>query len=556
MHPLLLTLLLAHGAGPGMTAAVNDPLSHGVVGDNLLSLDEAIRVANGALMPNMLSAAEQARITGTGMAVGTIVVSRMVTPTITLQAPLSDLTGMGMGHHVEVMGMPMSMPMPMPGMSMLPVIQGGAHARVFTLRTHDCAIHGLRIVGGQVAVDARMAMATAMGMPMAEVMHCELVGQTVAGVKVHGVGMDESMLMLMHVDFRNMPLGILMDDQVVGGESMVEAEDCSMDGVQLGCRVLEGGVGARMSMLNWFRSTFANGVTFSEKRRAAASTQQFMYRIVHSDLTCTGDVLDVQGGANGLTMVHHHHGDFVAGAGRKAFWVWPRTAEFDIHGSEMTFVGDVLVAANLASMRVWQQNNVFRNGTVTYDVDGALPNLRWNRYENCALVVPAAARSPVAVRECELANTSCSSASFLAPITLQGGWRSGGGMTGFASESNPAPGRFLGAATIAPAAPQLGGNLTFATDLPPGVAAMWDVGLAFARPTTTMEPVRFYGDPNNCVVLPMVLTLQTTTVVAIPMTMALVGMEFYGQAVAFPLSGQTWMPSYHLPRGQRITPRM
>lgn len=552
MHPLLVALALAQGPGPGLTATVNDPQSHGVVGDNLLSLDEAIRVANGALMPTMLSAAEQARIAGAGMSVDTIVVDQATTPTITLQAPLSDLTGMGMGHHVTVMGMSM----PMPGMSMLPVIQGGAHARVFTLRTHECAVHGLRVVGGQVGVDARMAMATAMGMPMAEVMDCELDGQTVAGVKVHGVGMDESMLMLTGVAFTNMPLGILMDDQVVGGESMVEAERCTMDGVQLGCRVLEGGVGARMSMLYWFRSTFTNGATFSEKRRTTASTQQFMYRIVHSDLTCAGDVLDVQGGPNGLTMVHHHHGDFVAGAGRKAFWVWPRTAEFDIHGSEMTLVGDVLVAANLASMRVWQQNNTFRNGTVTYDVDGALPNLRWNRYENCALVVPTAARSPVVVRECELVNTTCNGASFLAPLSLVGSWRSGGAMSGFAGENAPAPARFLGLGTIAPGDPQLGANLTFTTDLPAGVAAMWDIALSYARPTTTMEPVRYYGDPNNVAILPVLATLQTTTVVAIPMTAALVGIEFYGQAVAFPLAGQPWMPAYHLPRGQRITPRM
>lgn len=552
MLAFLFPLLLAQGPGPGLTATVNDPQSHGVVGDNLLSLDEAIRVANGALMPATLSPAEQARITGSGAMVGTIVVDQMVTPMITLQAPLSDLTGMGMGHHVEIMGMFM----PMPGMSMLPVILGGAQPRVFTLRTHDCAIHGLRIVGGQVAVDAKMAMATAMGMPMAEVMDCELVGQTVAGVKVHGVGMDESMLMLENVSFANMPLGILIDDQVQGGESMVEAEHCSMDGVQLGCRVLEGGIGARMSMLYWFRSTFTNGATFTEKRRLPTSTQQFMYRIVHSDLVCTGNVMDVEGGPNGLTMVHHHHGDFVAGAGQKAFWVWPRTAEFDIHGSEMTFVGDVAVTANLASMRVWQQNNVFRNGTVTYDVDGALPNLYWNRFENCALVVPAAARSPVALRQCEFANTTVNGASFLAPVTMQGCFRSGGSMTGFASETNPAPGRFLGVGTVSPAEPMLGANLTFQTDLPAGVMAMWDIAFCYARPTTTMEPVRYYGDPNNVAILPVLATGQTTTVVGIPTTAALVGMEFYGQSVAFPQSGQPWMPPYHLPRGQRITPRM
>jgi hypothetical protein len=552
MNILIAALVLSQGPVPGLTAAVNDPQSHGVVGDSLLSLDEAIRIANGALALTALSAAEQARITGSGTTVDTILVDQMLTPTITLQSPLSDLVGTGMGHHVTVMGTSM----PMPGMSMLPTIQGGAQPRVFTLRTHECTVQGLRIVGGQVGVDAKMAMPTAMGMPMAEVMDCELVGQTVAGVKVHGVGMDESMLMLMHTSFSNMPLGILIDDQVVGGESMVEAEHCTMDGVQLGSRVLEGGVGARMSMLYWFRSTFSNGTTFAEKRRAPTSTQQFMYRIVHSDLACTGDVLDIEGGPNGLTMVHHHHGDFVAGAGHKAFWVWPRTAEFDIHGSEMTFVGDVAVAANLASMRVWQQNNTFRNGTVTYDVDGALPNLRWNRFENCSLVVPAAARSPVTLRECELANTTCNGASFLAPLTLLGSWRSGGGMTGFAAETNPAPGRFLGVGTISPAEPQLGSVLTFQTDLPQGVLAMWDIALSFARPTTTMEPVRFYGDLNNIAVLPMVAMLQTTTLVPIPSTSALIGIEFYGQSVAFPLPSHGWMPAFHLPRGQRITPRM
>ena len=93
-------------------------------------------------------------------------------------------------------------------------------------------------------------------------------------------------------------------------------------------------------------------------------------------------------------------------------------------------------------------------------------------------------------------------------------------------------------------------------DLPAGVMAMWDIAFCYARPTTTMEPVRYYGDPNNVAILPVLATGQTTTVVAIPTTAALVGMEFYGQSVAFPQSGQPWMPPYHLPRGQRITPRM
>lgn len=544
MLSLLVPLLLAQG--PGLTATVDDPQSHGIVGDALLSLDEAIRIANGTLLPATMSVAEQARITGTGTLLDAIVIDAMITPTITLQGPLTDFTGpAGVHHHVEIMGMTMpSMPMP--------VIQGGTHARVFTFRTYNVALHGVRVVGGQVAIDAVMPMPTSPSSHMAEVMHCEFAAQTTAAVHVHGTGMDESMVMVEECTLENMPLGFLLDDQTAGGMVMVEAERVHLDGVTLGCRVLEAGAGANMSMFLFFRGSFVNGTTFAEKRRQAPSTQQFMFRIVHSTITCSGNVLDVEGGANGLTMIHHHHSDFVAGPGQKAFWVYPRTAEFDVHGSEMTFDGDVAIAANLASMRIWQQNNHYRNGTVTLDVDGALPNLLWNRYENCTFVVPVTARSPVVVRGSQLTGTTVNSASFLAPITLQGCWRNGGTVTGFASETLAAPAPFLGTTAVTPAEPQVGTSVQLTTDLPFGIGLVWDFAISYPRPTTTAEPVRFYGDPATVVVLPALVLFQSSMTVPIPNTAALAGLEFYVQGISLPLLGQMQAPAYHLPRGQLI----
>ncbi len=544
MLSLLFPVLLCHG--PGLTANVDDPASHGTVGDSLLSLDEAIRLANGTLTIAQLSTAEQARLVGAGTMVETIVVDAMTTPVITLTAPLSDVAGMpGMPHHVMVMGMaPTGMPMP--------VLQGGSQTHVFALRTHDCAVHGLRIVGAQVAIDARMAMPAMPAMHMASVEHCELDGQTVAAVRLHGVGMDESMLMVTSSEVRNAPVGFLLDDQTAGGMVMLEGERVTIDGVALGCRVVEGGTGGNMSMCMLFRSTFVNGATLAEQRRTPTSAQQFMFRFVHTDATCTGNVLDIEGNAVGLTMIHHHHGDFVAGAGQRAFWCWPRTAEFDVHGSEMVFDGDVEIAANLATMRVWHQNNLYRNGTVTYDVDGALPNLLWNRFENCVIDVPAAARSPVVIRASHLDGTSVQSAAFLAPITLLRCWRSGGSLSGFATEQQTAPARFLGTTEVSPPEPQLGASMTLATDLPFGVGLVWDVALSFARPNTTLEPVRFYGDPATVVVLPALVLFQSQIVVPIPTTPALAGMEFYVQGISLPLLGQPWVPAYHLPRGDLV----
>ncbi len=548
--PLLAASLLCQGPGSHLTANVNDPVSHGVLGDARLSLDEAIRLANGTLALASLSLTERAQVTGTGTFVDAIQIDSMMVPQITLQQPLTPVTGMSMmGPMVAIRGMTMM------GMGGMPVIQAGSQPYALALRTSMVMVEGLRIVGGQVGVDARMA---SMGMPMAEmamVMDCELEGQIQSGIRLHGTGTDESMLMVMRTSLHNMPTGFVVDDQTVSGSCMGECEFLSFDGVNLGCDVIENGMG-NLSMWMLFRSSFTNGQTLARKRRGAASTQQFMFRIVHTEAQCDGDVLDVQGNSAGLTMVHHHHSDFFTTPTHKAFYAWPRTAEFDLHGSEMKFRGDVTLAGNPFTMRVWQQNNHYENGTVTLDVDGALPNLLWNRYTNCTLVVPASARSPVAVRSSEFFSTTVNGLSLFAPISLQGCYRSGGSLSGQVTEVAPAPARFLGTTTVAPIDPPIGGTVRVSADLPVGIGAVWDFALSYPRPTTTIEPVRFYGDPSTVIVMPGFVVFQSNVDVPLPYNLALVGMEFYVQAIALPLLGQPYAPAYHLPRGGLMRPRM
>ncbi|HEU4418175.1 MAG TPA: hypothetical protein VFT55_04510, partial [Planctomycetota bacterium] len=289
LFTLLFPFLLAQG--PGITANVTDPLSHGTVGDLVLSLDEAIRLYNGTLTASQLSPAEQACLAGTGL-VATILIDAAVTPVITLQAPLTDLVGPGVHQHVHIEGMT--------GGNGKPVIQGGAQPRVFTFRTINAMLHGLRIVGGQVGFDGRMPQPASPAAHMAEIMECEFDGQTVAAVRLHGTGTDESMVMVEDTSFSNMPLAFLLDDQTAGGMVMAEAERIDCDGVVLGCRVLENGTGgANMSMFNLYRSTFANGTTLAEQRVSPTAAQQFMFRFIHSQVTCSGDVLDIEGNAPG-----------------------------------------------------------------------------------------------------------------------------------------------------------------------------------------------------------------------------------------------------------------
>jgi hypothetical protein len=533
--------IAALGQGPSVSASVDDPNSHGTLGDNLLSLDEAIQVANGTLLISQLSAAEQARISGSGL-VTVILVDAATTPTITLQAPLTAITGpAGAVDPVTITGTAAG--------GALPVLAGNTQATILNIQTHLTVISGFRLENGAVAVDAIMPAASMMA--KARVGNCEFDGQSSAAVQVRGVGSDNTNLMVHDSSIRNTPLGFRLDDQATSGIMISENERITMDGVTLGCEVNEAGAGM-MTMWQFWRSTFVNGETLARTTRSPTSDKLMMLRIVHSDAICTGDVIDMTGTAAGTSMLHHHHGDWTAGPGKRAIWTHPRTAQFDIHGSEMEFHGDVELAAGSTSPRIWQQNNYYQNCAITFDIDGALPNLIWNRYDNCTIDVPSLARSPVKIRDSQLSNTSISSQSFLAPIDLEGCYRSGGSMTGFATETAVAPAEFLGTTTITPEEPQLGSTLQISADLPSGISLIWDFADSFARPVTSTEPVRFYGDPATAAILPVVVINQSTILLTIPTNTALVGLEFYVQGISVPWMPMPYAPAFHLPRGSLV----
>ncbi len=546
LHILLATSPGSVGNGPGAVANVDDPQSHGAVGDARLSLDEAIRLANGTLALASLSAQEQARVVGAG-AVTTVRIDAQTTPTIALQSPLTDVLGQGMAvGPVCIEGVA--------SQGTLPVLDGGALGHILALKRHMVTVSGLRLQGGDVGVVAQMPAMGSMMTTMAMVTDCELDGQATYGVELLATGTDATMLTLCDSQLTNMPVGVRIDDQATNGSVMGQVERVAFDGVGVGCEAYEGGSGPP-TMCSLWRSTFVNGASLAKVSRSTTSPKLFMFRIVYTDAVCSDHVVACEGQQAGNTMVHHHHGDWTSGPGKYTLYTHPRTAQFDVHGSEMELHGDVYIAANTASARVWHQNNFYDHCTVTFDCDGALPNLVWNRYDTCDIEVLPLARSPVDLRSCELLDTDCSSAAFLAPLELNGCYRSAGSLNGFATEQTPAPQPFLPTTEVTPREPQVGGTMTLAADVPFGVALAWDVAVAYARPVTSQEPVRFYGDPATAVILPALVLFQSSMQVPIPSTAALVGLEFYAQGIAFPLFGQAYMPPFYLPRGERITLR-
>ncbi len=534
----------------GMVANVNDPLSHGQLGDSKLSLDEAIRLLNGTLTIGQLSAAESGQVVGAGAFVATAMIDPRITSTITVEQPLTPVTGSGNGE-VRIEGMIVPAP---PGPPLMTLLVGGNNAWILALRTHEVHVMGLHFDGGQVGVDVRtpmMNMSAGHG-GMAMLHECDLHGQTSAGVLLHGAGADRSGVMLHHVHFHQMPRGIFVDDQTTTGLTMAELEHVHMDLVDLAAEQMTNGQGGAMSMLMFFRSHIDGGKNFIRARRGVGSQQQFMIRVVHCDVHVTEDALDVEGVASGLTMVHHHVSSIHAGQGFKVMHLWPKAALFDYHGTEVHMEGDVLVQANLFTQRVYQHNVHYENGTLTFDCDGSLPNFLYNKYTNCTVIVPSTARAPLRIRSSELTNTVVTGASVVAPISLEGCLENNVTLTGQSSSVNAAPAPFLAEASISPSHVPLGGTFTMTADVPANFGLLWVFTVSIERPNTVQEPFPYYGDPNSAVVLPGIHQGLFNNTVTIPNDPALVDFEAFVQPVVVPLQGQAYAAPYHLPRGGRL----
>ncbi len=532
------------GSVTSQTAHVDDARSHGAVGDAFLSLDEAIQLCNGTLTLAQLSASEAAKVTGIGAIIDTIELDPLRTPMITLEGSLAAITGQT-GSFVRVHGVVVGAG----HTATRVVVDGGPFGNVFSLRTHRCEVAGLHITSGQVAFDVETTQGGIIEAFMARIEDCDMHGQTTAAVVLSASGNARSSVLLHHCEFHNLQRAIFIDDHGAGGFAMLHAMHCHFDQVITGCEAAVSSSGGAMSMAMFDRSEFKQGQDFLRVQRASTGNQQFMVRLLHCDISASGDAVDVQGNALGMTMVHHHHSTLAAGFGQKALAVGPKSALFDVHGSEVEFVGDVLVRSNIFTQRVWQQNNVYRNGVVTFDCDGSLPNVAQNHYVNCQLLVPSTARSALRLRSCELLNSSVAAQSLLAPVSMQDCWRSGATTSGFVSEAQPAVGRFLSQASVSPTHVDLGATFDLGSDAPQGVFLFWVMALAVEQPNTTEEPFRFYGEPLGAETIWLTFG-QANVTMTMPNDPAFLAYEFYFAAATW--SQLPYGPEVTLPRGGRI----
>jgi hypothetical protein len=543
---LALAPLLGAGSGGGggtapplwhAVAFVNDPLSHGTLGDGLLSLNEAIRLHNGTLLFTQLSAAEQAQLslipgTGTTTDVTWIDIDGSNTPVITIQQDLDPVIDTTFGLLIK-------------GFGDRPVLDftGPGLTRGLYSPSNALTLQDLVFLGGPYGVDVVQTDVT--GQAGAAIDNVRFEQQAGFGVRVTatttgGVGR----LIVQECEFVGVPQAIVHDESGSNRTSIVELHDVVIGGALTGCEfVLGSGGTTRYTLDRVTIDASSSGVRLlrpGQANRPAYLEGPFV-RIRAA--TCA-TIACSPGGAGTWAVLQAW--DLKASPGGTALQLGaPGDALFG-ELSELSLDGHVTIAAGGASMPLQLYNLRCRGGTASFATSPAQAlTLLDSRFDNCA-VATAGTGTVVAAGSCFVGGSTAGTAQ--APLQLNGCHVASAGPHVQVTQLVPVP--QLGSMSIAPEDPPLGGTVQLWCDLPAGCLGVFALG--FTDPTPSLLPsLHVYFDPAVWVVLPGVCQLQQSLPWQAPSSPAYAGTDLVVHLVVLAPSGSP-APWLQLPPPRRF----
>jgi hypothetical protein len=554
--PLLWSLagLVAGGGGAPAgafhaIAFVNDPLSHGAVGDGLLSLDEAIRLHNGTLPLAALSAAELAQLslipgTGSTSDVTWIDIDGGDTPVITIQQDLSPVLDTPFGLLIR-------------GFGDRPVLDfsGPNLTRGMLAPANSLSLENLTFQGGVYGVDNVQTDATGQAGLTCE--RVDFVGQGQFAVRVTGQGTGGvSRLVVADCTFHNVPVAIV-DQQSPSGRTTIcevvrsEASGCatffdatagllgnarySFDRVEAtasvrGIRLVRApGAGAGSGRQTFVEATYvrvAAPVAFDWACTPFAQTWA-VFAMLH--LTSTG----------GTALRLGQPGDALFGS----------LLEADTHG-------DVRLGCGVGVQPFVVRNLRARDAAVTLSTTPAQPlQVSETRCRNS--VVTTSGTGPVHVASSSFEGGSVTGLP-AAPFVVTTSFVATAGA--HVQNTSPQPLPHLGSMIMPQTDVPLGSTATFHADLPPGLVALFALGFP-ASPPPTLPPVSLpapfhvYLDLSAYVLLPGAFTGQQTCTWPAPNQPQFAGVQLLAQPLVLPdatLPAAAWL---QFPPGRLFTLR-
>ncbi|MBL8753506.1 MAG: hypothetical protein JNK15_09410 [Planctomycetes bacterium] len=542
---VLAGMLAAGHVGPPpfhAVAFVNDPLSHGTVGDGLLSLNEAILLHNGQLAYAALSPAEQQQLSlipGTGGTtdVTWIDIDAANTPVITIQQDLAAVLDTPFGLLVKAFGGEVVLDFSGPGLT-----------RGLAAPANAITVEDIVFQGGPYGMDVTQTDVT--GQAGCVLQGVRFTGQATFGLRVRALTANGAgRVILDQCEFIGCPTALQLDESGSGRTSIVELHDVEVVGAALGCEVVLGAGG-------FSRCTFdrvaiaASGDGLRIVRGVGADRASYLEGALvrvragnAMEVACAASGAGTWAVLRGFDLRSTLVGGQALRLGQPGDALFGELAEFTVEGS-------VAIGAGAGAQPLQVVNARLRNGAVALATTAAQAfTLRECRFDASPLALTGT--GPVlAAGCCALAGSIAGSAT--APLQWDGGYAAAVGP--FVVVANPLPAPHLGSASITPEDPVAGGAVTFAFDLPPGLVGVFAVSLTPASGPALLPPFHVYCDPAAYVLAPGAYVLQQSFTWNLPAGSQFVGTDLVVQPVVLPLAGVP-APWLQLPPAHRFVLR-
>jgi hypothetical protein len=515
----------AVGGAPPATfhaiAFVNDPLSHGVLGDGLLSLNEAILLHNGTLLPSQLSAAEAAQLslipgTGNTSDVTWIDIDAANTPVITIQQDLAPILDTPFGLLIKGFGDQVVFDFTGPGIT---------HG--LRVPANSCSLQDIALVGGPYGIDCTQTDVS--GQAGLSLQNVRFEGQATFGVNITGAIQNApGRAVLDRCRFVNVPLAFQTFEMAAGRSGIYELYDVEIAGAVWGFVATLGAGGfSRFTFDRVDIDASTRGILIT--RLAVPSGRQVYVEGDHVRVR-SADCAQIVGHPTGATWAILRGWDLLATGGGIALALGdPGHAVFG-EVAELTAVGVVQIGCGAGPQPLALRNARCKNGPVTLAASATQAlTVTESRFDGCA--VSTLGSGPVAVAQsCFVGGSLQGSAA--APLQLVDSFAANAGA--HVAQANPLAAPQLGSMAIAPADPQVGTTVVFQADLPPGLAGVFALGFTAPAPAVLGPTLRLYFDLASYVLLPGLYVGQQACPWAIPAASAFVGTDLVAHFAVLP----------------------
>lgn len=511
-------------------AFVNDPMSHGQVGDGLLSLNEAIQLHNRTLTFGQLSQLEQWQVSGLGQDISWIDIDSTSTPVIAVERNLDPILDMPHGLLIT-------------GFNGPPVIDFRQVSRAFVATSNYVSFRDLIVEGGDIGVDLTQTDAIA-GTTLERV---AFAGQSAGGLRCRMASVGQNgRLLLQHCTFEDAPYGILVDETAADRTTLLYVANATMTSVASAVEVRLGSGGSGIYQFERLQvNAGTSGIRFTRPGGAASRAVTVDCTLLQIAAARPFDFAGFPGAPSRLTL---RMLDLRASADAgPVLRIGPLGSDVAADIDDLKADGGLELLTGGTGQTTLANARV-RNGAVTL---GATATAQFqvldSRFDG--LEFRTAGSVPVTVA------ASCFDGGRLeataqAPLQISGSFL-GAAIGSHVSSVQPLPLAQLGSIDVVPQRPRLGGPIALRADLPPGFVCVFAMGATAQVPTILQRPIHVYIEPASIVTMPGLYRLQQSLAFTVPNDPLLAGTDWVVQALVLPEAGAQG-PAISLPPGSRF----